>query len=356
MKAGAPLWRWALFLLISWAIYNSGLPIFIFLSIWQDIRRGHGAQTAIISILEGNWGKFYGLSYFFPDLSRLLNPEHWWLTALLWLYILIANTGAVYLWLRKQTVARAWLLAMAACFAGPYSGSMFNRSPLWTLGVGGCSLCWLLLSLAIRLRKKKKPGRPLPRLLVEWRMPGLILPLSRFSPFHFMKTLLAESRKPHPDALPRPPWPLFLLISWIIYSTATLSGTLAAFFLADDAEVATTVFVYTFLLDGIYDSDALIFFGAILFYPLGGESPLAHAPLWLYLLTLNGGAIYLWLRGQSIGRAWLLAMAGCFAGPYALTLFQDPGLWLYGFAGACFFYAFLYAADIFLKKYLPPTP
>lgn len=354
MKAGRSLWRWALFLLISWAIYNSSLPMFLGLSIWEDLRRGNSAGIAIISLLKGDWGYFYGLSYFFPEISRLLNPELWWLAALFWLYILGVNTGAAYLWLRRQTVARAWLLAIAACFAGPYSGSMFNRSPLWSLGVGGCSFCWLLLSLAIRLRKKKNPEHPLPALLVEWRMPGLVPPLSRFSPLHFIKTLLAEFRKRFPAPIPRPPWPLFLAISWIIYSTAPLSGTLAAFFLADDAELATTLFVNTFLLDGIYDSDTLTFFGAILFYPMGGESPLAHAPLWLYLIAVNGGAAYFWLREQSIGSAWLLAMAGCCAGPYTLLLFQAPGLWLYGFMGACLFYALLLPADIFLKKKFAP--
>lgn len=356
MKAALSLWRWFLFLTVSWLVYNSPLPSFLIFSIAQDICQSFDANHAITTHLQGNRDAFYGLNQFFPGPSELLHPKIWPLAAGALFYWIVANALAAYLWLRKQTIMRAWLLAMAACFAGPYSREMFARSPLWTLGVCGCSLGYLLLFLANKLRLKKFPGLRLPHLL-EWRKPGLVPPLSRFAPFHiFNKKLPLRNDQGHAPAIPRPCWPIFLLISWIIYSTATFAGALCALFLEDDDVLAVSVFVYGFLLDTLYSDDLLVFIAAILFYPMGGESPLAHAPLWLYLIAINGGAGYLWFHRQTIARAWLLAMAGCFAGPYTLVLLENPLLWLYGFMGACFFYCLLFAANMFLKKYFFAAP
>lgn len=147
MKAALSLWRWFLFLTATWIVYNSPLPSFLVFSIMQNISQGFDARHAIITQMRGGWDGFYGFGSFIPTISELLNPKIWWLSVPLCLYALIANAAA-YLWLRRQNIARAWLLAMAGCFAGPYTLVLFENPLLWLYGFMGACIFFILLFAA----------------------------------------------------------------------------------------------------------------------------------------------------------------------------------------------------------------
>lgn len=162
-----------IFLLYSWFIYNSYLVILSAYFIYQGYLL-HAISTPL-SILT--FYSFFMLVYnilkfirFHIILGFLFSPYNLWLV----IPIIIVNAVSLFFWLKKQTIARAWLLAMAGIICGPgllCAVQIFNSLSPLILGSLCLSILYVLLIVSNYLQKRFYPDNKFAnriRKLLKW--------------------------------------------------------------------------------------------------------------------------------------------------------------------------------------------
>lgn len=164
-------WRFLVFLLISWIVYNSiFIPCFFIYTKGEFSLNEFKAGFTYVYLLGGRYPGSPGILY-----AMFLRPAYhmgiFWFIALL-TYLFLVNGIPTYLWCRRQNAATACLLALAGAIGGPcilYLYADHNSDFInWLLSLGSTIAFYAILAVANVFRKKFLPALTLPPAL-EWR-------------------------------------------------------------------------------------------------------------------------------------------------------------------------------------------
>lgn len=181
MKLLISLYRFVLFLLVSWFIYTSSFITFFFLIGGFNISYNHLiGWLNYIYLFEGS--NLAPLQVIYTLLLRPLYDINIFLLIAVVLILLLINGTAAYLWCRAQTPLRAAILATTGGAAGQCGYFALMDFKVWIVSLAITAAFYISLAWANAFRKKYFPWLSLP-LALEWREPGLVPPLKTLIEF-----------------------------------------------------------------------------------------------------------------------------------------------------------------------------
>lgn len=167
MKILDCIYCWALFLFVSWTVYNTF--IFVCVAIPSENMFARNAVCDFWNFyLPGalNFRKstsgLYDLFIILPDTQ--IRAKYW----PLFLYIIFLNGLSAYIWCNDQNPFTACVLATTPCIAGQFFTLIFIDGELLLYGLSGTLSFYLIMNILKNYRKKHYSGLTFPAWLA-WR-------------------------------------------------------------------------------------------------------------------------------------------------------------------------------------------
>lgn len=175
MRILRSIYRFLLFLIVSWTVYNTfiylALPLLPFSD--SEYAKSYIFDFWNVYLLGAlNFSEFVSLITFtFSGWTRAPRHEMWYFL----LYLLSVNGLTAYIWCNYQTLLSACFLSLTPCVAGPFPSLLFCDYRILICGTIAIPVFYVILNILNNYRKKRFPHLSLP-IWLEWRLPNMVPP------------------------------------------------------------------------------------------------------------------------------------------------------------------------------------